>query len=505
MEKKKDKKIIKIIAFLGVLFILFGTSYALFQVTLNGTKKLKMKTGNIKLELLDSNNNPIYITNQNNTTTYEINIESAAPTTDQSGLVQEGFTFKLKNTGYLSSTYTIYLDDVALETGEDRMADKYIRYSLTKNNEEAETNYLTRLGTAPNRRVDYGLINRGEVNTYTLKVWLAEDADNDAMGKVFNTTLRVEGEQFISPYEEGSFADQLLKKDYVGVLNAPVQNGFNETTREISGLYKYTDTDNKTTYVYRGLPEDNLVDFAGRTWKIIRIQDDGTVKLIVATLFIYLPSSYNSSAIHTGFYGTKVTYNYNCNTDECSKYSGSTVEGYINAWYQDKLSDYNDIIADATYCSDRYEPAEPSLLRQSDFPTWTHLYGLYNRGEKVGDTYRWSPSVSCNSNDEVNAKAALITMDEYIIACGKTTTTPALNSSKCYLDNSTLTYPSSWTMSPAGFDSSNPIVFKFGNQTNSKSSSVGSVDNAVRPVITLKADVIPTSGDGSGSNKYTFE
>ena len=48
------------------------------------------------------------------------------------------------------------------------------------------------------------------------------------------------------------------------------------------GLY-YTNTnteDNKTTYYFRGAVENNYVSFAGFYWRIIRINEDGTVRLI---------------------------------------------------------------------------------------------------------------------------------------------------------------------------------------------------------------------------------
>ena len=46
MDNKKDKrkKILKISGLIGLFLLVFGLSYALFTVTLNGTKKVKVKT-----------------------------------------------------------------------------------------------------------------------------------------------------------------------------------------------------------------------------------------------------------------------------------------------------------------------------------------------------------------------------------------------------------------------------------------------------------------------------
>ena len=60
MNQNKKNKVLKALGLVGVFLMVFGLSYALFQVTLNGTKKVKIKTGKLELQLLDASNNPIY-------------------------------------------------------------------------------------------------------------------------------------------------------------------------------------------------------------------------------------------------------------------------------------------------------------------------------------------------------------------------------------------------------------------------------------------------------------
>ena len=114
MDNKKEKKksILTVTALLGLFLIVFGVAYALFQVTLNGTKKVKLATGTLELKLLDANNNPIYVTNQNSQSSYAIELNNQVPVNDTAGLSTEGFTFKLQNSGTISASYVIYLDDV---------------------------------------------------------------------------------------------------------------------------------------------------------------------------------------------------------------------------------------------------------------------------------------------------------------------------------------------------------------------------------------------------------
>ena len=246
MDKKdKRKKILKISGLIGLFLIVFGLSYALFTVTLNGTKKVKIKTGKLELQLLDKNNNPIYITNQNNTTSYEINLEEQVPVSDEVGLDSTAFEFKLKNSGNLKASYTIYLDDVALESGEERIDDEYIRYSLTKNGSEESPQGLT------SRELDKGSIEANNtINEYTLKIWIAEDADNEAMDKVFNATLRVEGTQYIapppSPYGEAIDSVQLSPTITATYYQPEEATGYN--TNKVKRMSNVEKLDNEETY-----------------------------------------------------------------------------------------------------------------------------------------------------------------------------------------------------------------------------------------------------------------
>ena len=243
-EESKKKKILKISGLIGLFLIVFGLSYALFTVTLNGTKKVKIKTGKLELQLLDSNNNPIYITDQNNTTSYEINLDNQVPVSDEVGLDSTAFEFKLKNTGNIKASYTIYLDDVALESGESRIDDEYIRYSLTKNGSEENPQSLS------SRELDKGTIEADNTtNEYTLKIWIAEDATNDAMDKVFNATLRVEGSQYVAP--ESPYGTKIAETQLTETITAtyyqPEGTGYNNENK-VKRMSNVRKIDNETTY-----------------------------------------------------------------------------------------------------------------------------------------------------------------------------------------------------------------------------------------------------------------
>ena len=525
MDKKdKRKKILKVSGLIGLFLLVFGLSYALFTVTLNGTKKVKVKTGKLELQLLDSNNNPIYITDQNNTTSYEINLDNQVPVDDETGLSTQAFEFKLKNSGNVKAKYTIYLDDVALEEGESRIDDQYVKYSLTKNGTESTPALLSTTVTENERQLDKGTIETDNTtNEYTLKIWIAEDATNEAMDKVFNATLRVEGTQYVAPFKDGTFAATIYNQGIAGDLRE-VHNGFISNLEE-DGLYKYTDEEGAVTYAYRGIDVNNYVDFAGQTWRILRIQEDGTVKLIRDDLL-----NFNSDKVASNYDTYKgVRFNSRDNRDN-GDFLQTDIYAYIMEWYNSEMSDYDEYIAMNNYCFDK------STERTKDGPIFSigttgySNFGLVNRVnwndwdftyEKYVDEYdnwdmdlvnkdynesiTWNPSVSCRTDDIVSLKAALITADEYVLGGGGSYEYGiTFRNTENYLNDD---YSGYWALSPLVYEGAMDgwSIYVINDEASgvfSRNYSAGYT--AVRPVITLKVNVSSSSGDGTSEHPYVI-
>ena len=190
-EKKKtnSRKVkITVIAICAVLLLVMGATYAWLRLTLNGSKVNVLRAGGLQLTL--------------NETSEGITLEDVVPVTDAKGLQGKEYTFTLENKG-LDSNYTIYFDDVLDidQNGEndfeesERMSDSAIKYSLIKNG-TTTTKVLTETGTNPNRVLDSGIIKKGTTNTYSLRLWIKAEAENDSiMNKIFAAKLRIEAEQ----------------------------------------------------------------------------------------------------------------------------------------------------------------------------------------------------------------------------------------------------------------------------------------------------------------------
>ena len=177
--KNKNNKITKQIVALAItLILLIGGSYAWLTTQVKGSKTNVLKAGTLSLVLDD-------------TTSNGIKLEKAVPMSDTTGKKGTEYTFTLQNKGTKAASYTIYLDDAALETSETRMADGKVKYQLTKNS----TDKTALLSSLTNKVLDSGTIDGSATNTYSLRVWIDSAAGNEVMGTILNKQLRVEATQ----------------------------------------------------------------------------------------------------------------------------------------------------------------------------------------------------------------------------------------------------------------------------------------------------------------------
>ena len=279
MEKKNNRKALTIIGIIGMFILVFGITYAIFQITLNGTKKVKIKTATISLRMVDKDGNDIYTLDDSysENSSYAINLENQVPISDAEGLSQEGFTFSVINEGTIPTNYKLTIvDDI-----ENTLGDSNIKYSLeekdyydkdsdvfqgiTRNLKTLDshfdglryviTNGYTTLDTLDNRVLDEMTILPNEKIEYVLKIWLDESATNDAMNKNFEAHIRLDGSQ-TKPLYSGPAGDN-INYDYYpdGTLIISGEGEFKNAT---------CDDDNDFLTI-----ENNLNPYVDITYKIL--------------------------------------------------------------------------------------------------------------------------------------------------------------------------------------------------------------------------------------------
>ena len=267
-------------------------------------------------------------------------------------------------------------------------------------------------------------------------------------------------------------------------------------------IYKAQD-DWGDTYYFAGNPTDNWVKFANFYWRIIRINGDGSIRMI-----------YQGTSANTTGTGTQLQTNAFNSSYNRSEYVGymytsgqqhgnttnSPIKTIIDNWYSSNLASYADKISkEAGFCGDR------ELQSGSWSSTGSHNYAGY--GRLVANSSSVNPTFKCsNSNDlyttssssKGNKKLAnpigLITADEVVMG--------GLPWSGSTTSNYLYTGQHYWTMSPSSFNASDSHARVFRVDSSGRlGNDWGNYTFGVRPVINLSADVKVT-GSGTSSDPF---
>ena len=264
----------------------------------------------------------------------------------------------------------------------------------------------------------------------------------------------------------------IFGKQYEVIDAEPTLTTSSNNTSDASGLYKSTATNTgDPTYYFRGNVTNNYVSFAGQTWRIVRINEDGTIRIV-------MQDGINSNA--------NIAFNSNYKDYIYMYYTNSEAKTTLENWYQTNIGSNTNLAKNvatgAYYC-------EQAKAKYSDSLT---------SGSATMTTYsKYTPDFKCSSDGNgkgvVNASIGLLTYDELVYAGGYYNQ----NNSNYYLYNSAIRW---WTMSPAGISGSNSNVW---NVNAPGGINYSYVDNtyAVRPVIILNADTLVT---GSGTSENPF-
>ena len=320
----------------------------------------------------------------------------------------------------------------------------------------------------------------------------------------------------ISPYTTRGTKCTLYFEEAKPLL-ADIIKGYNQSTRnDFSTVYTASTTKtvftandgDGTTYYFAGSPTDNYVSFAGFYWRIIRVNGDGSIRLIYQ----------GTSATATGSSAQIGTSTFN-NSDDRSEYVGlkytkesqygtkenSIIYTALNTWYEENINiedeEYTNYIdTNAGFCGDRDMASGSTWSSQ---PTRTIYYAAYERL----DTNK-SPSLACSTNNMYTATTSnkgnkslsspigLITADEVAFAggvYGQTNGDYYLHTGSYY-----------WTMSPFYFNGFWAGVFSVSSSGRLYFINMNNT-YGVRPVINLKATTTISSGNGTAQNPFIVD
>ena len=272
------------------------------------------------------------------------------------------------------------------------------------------------------------------------------------------------------------------------------------------------------SYYYRGNVTNNYVKFAGFYWRIVRINGDGTVRVIYDGTSAHAKgeksedrqigksafnSSYNDNAYVGYMYGQTGASTY---ADAHANTNNSTIKTYIDNWYKTNIvgTTNEQYLADNVFCNDR------SISSNKPNSDYNNLgYGTnataYRWYYKTNSSYNNKMMLMCpqkndaftvsdttNGNGALTYPVSLLSTDEIVLAGGW-----SAGNSGYYLYSG----QSWWASSPGDFRSSYARVRDVNSYGYAHVDSLVHSSLGVRPVFNLKAEVL-AQGSGTATDPY---
>ena len=248
------------------------------------------------------------------------------------------------------------------------------------------------------------------------------------------------------------------------------QAAFNE-----EGLY-VTDTANGKYYYYRGVVNNNYIRFSNNLWRIMGVNSDGTIKLVLETPISI--SKYTNNHKYADYAGLKYDYD---NRDV-----NNEILNTLESWYKNNISaNAEGYILENNYCND-----------SSSRTSGSHIYfGAYDRLVTEINPTVVCPNTKSDFGGTYTLKVGLITADEVALAGGVKDT----SNYNYYLYNGT----SFFTSSPAEYYGNNAYMMIVNSEGSIDIAKTDS-DQGIRPVITIVGNVT-YQGSGTRENPYILD
>lgn len=259
------------------------------------------------------------------------------------------------------------------------------------------------------------------------------------------------------------------------IVELPINPELDIDSNIESNLYK-TEDNYGVTYYYKGNVNNNYVLLADKLWRIVRINGNDTVRLILDdTIGLSKFNSLNNDNAYVGYtYGDVNSSSYELTHKNVNN---SVIKNTLDNFYSTELINYNSIVKDS-YCGNK------GIIE---------TYLGYGKNETLYKYTSNDKTLICSDLDysKYELNIGLLSAEELYYATS--------NKTETYLNNGT----NWWTMTPYSFDNNSAKVVGFNSKTGIEASDVENELN-VRPVINIKNNVTVT-GTGTKEDPYVIK
>lgn len=370
-------------------------------------------------------------------------------------LHMETFSFSVTNTGTDMMYYSINI----LNTVNPYEGNITFGLSSTNDGASIKSMQLTNKDyTLPN----YIAIPSGVTQSYTV-TFHCNDENIVVLPEMIEGTFMIGKEKA----KGESFATLLLESNQIMAAKTAIGSAI---ATENEGLLETEDNVGKT-YYFRGNVANNFVSLNNQMWRIVRINGDGTVRLILDTTI---------SSANTTFHEKELEADAKI---DGVNYDKSDVKEFLDGWYLENLEDMDNLLAEGTFCVDLEYHEESN---NKDFRFMSYERAVTNK----------KPSLICSKNAK-QYKIGLLSADEMLFAGAVVGTA----NKDYYLYNRSINN-GWWLLSPSKSDMTYyPSMMIVKSDGSILAGAEVNTSYALRPVINLNSDVIVT-GKGTISDPY---
>ena len=517
---RKQKIIVSTTGIFLVLLILVGLTYAYFLTRINGNKNdksISVSTANLELKYDDIEQ--VLIS--------EENVEPGKTWTKK---------FSATNTGSKKvESYGVALENVinTLKRTEDLVYTLNCTSSLGTNcNKVEDEQEFPTMG----KILVTNSIESKEVQSYELIITYKEQNVDQSvdMNKQFSAKVNIVNPSTFNPY-----VGSMLNSVIIGsAKNASEESDATRTTlgsevtefTSISGenerVLNNAPDDYGTSYYYRGNVLDNYVSFADKTWRIVRINGDGSVRLVLDDVVSNSGIQFNNKCYDNAcigyMYGTVGSTTYDATHENIND---STIKIAVDKWYEDNIkTNYANYLQDTLFCNDKtlasngigeietqlgygenktYYSSAERLQYSTGTTSITTSKPTFKCAENAKDTYsRFTVNETTllngnKTNGDLTYPIGLLTADE--VAYAGAYKSEQLNQ---YYYLSLSPRANWWLMTPKEYnvESFQWYVYAFAIRDTMVSDFSG-----FRPSINLKINILVSEGTGTKENPYTLK
>lgn len=457
------KKYVLCLVVIGIMFLFVltaGTGYGLWLATSDNTGKVSTTLNCFKVYF--SNGDTIEMRNID-TVVNEEGVESAPNTLTITNICKDRRELQVRLNILEDSTVDVGALTIQAAGNIERDITLYKNLSNAKSTEN---------GVLQSKIIGLALVEPNETVRTNIKMWFDEkkapNLEKDLMLRARFELIDTESSV------KASFAEYLITN--TTAIEKKGNPDFSRASLQEEGMFA-SNIENGKTYYYRGAVNNNYVKFANQMWRIVRINSDGTIRLILDKSATF--QKYSNNVNYMDYTGLKYLYN--------DGLVNNNVMVYLEDWY-------NNVIVSKGL--DKY--VDNSMFCNDSSYTTTNYHTYFGGFERLVTSYK--PSFICKDTTadfggKYNQKIGIISADEVALAGGLYET----NNQKYYLYNG----ENFFTSTPSEYYYYNAYVFTV-SDTGALQSTKINTEYGIRPVISL-VSTVTVSGRGTIDDPYTID